>query len=244
MATSTTQKIHLYGPTRTSLSVDAPLGMAVYDVVNMSANMIRASRSKKPIVSLARKVTSFSFRSRGIFPKAAVRKVNKAPPEVRAETINRSGKSPPNQLGRALATAKIVPTPPWTMTAAGIPRIPKIISHFRSLTKLLRSWRVLPSDRRRYNQVGRFPDAHLDKLRPHDQVDLGNDDGNVDIVKQPHTSHDGSGIEVEQDHVDPFRMTRIEHDEDAAQEQTSQSLNESRRSCFFQLLHPEDVNQG
>ena len=33
MATSTIQKIHLYGPTRTSLSVDAPLGMAVYDVV-------------------------------------------------------------------------------------------------------------------------------------------------------------------------------------------------------------------
>ena len=84
----------------------------------------------------------------------------------------------------------------------------------------------------------------LDKSRSHDQVDLGNDDGNVNIVKQPHVSHDGSGIEVEQDHIHPFRMTRIEHDEDPAQEQTSQGLNESSGSCFFQLLHPEDVNQG
>ena len=33
------------------LSVEDPLGMAVYDVVRMSANMIKASRSKKPIVS-------------------------------------------------------------------------------------------------------------------------------------------------------------------------------------------------
>ncbi len=104
---------------------------------------------------------------------------------------------------------------------------------------------MLPSDKRRYNQVGRFPELYTpDKSRSHDQVNLGNDDGNVNIVKQPHISHDGSGIEVEQDHIHPFRMTRVEHDEGPAQEQTSQGLNESRGSCFFQLLHPEDVNQG
>ena len=64
------------------------------------------------------------FLSCSSFSNKPDKKVSNPPPEASAEIISTMGNNPPNQLGRAFATAKIEPSPPSTAIAMGIPISP------------------------------------------------------------------------------------------------------------------------